>query len=121
MFEVSDASVKEIPDGEYTCYQTMLKVTNTEPVAETMRVQIGPDGMYEPNDGAIQFITFEGHQTKEIGFVSSVYCPVHYYGSLKSTTTGSSRQLEAAQCVQSDTSSVHSRNDNHSGLPLLQL
>lgn len=69
MFETSDISLTEVIDGEYTLYQTMLTLTNTEPVTGTVVLELGRTDNIDIENGT-RFVTLDGHQSKQIAFLT---------------------------------------------------
>ncbi|MFC1538701.1 hypothetical protein ACFL6H_04695 [Candidatus Latescibacterota bacterium] len=79
MFTISDATLTEILDGDFTCYQTTFTITNTETVPGTVWIQLQQPGTTViTQTRATRFIKLEGNQTKEIGVVTET--PPPYIG-----------------------------------------
>jgi len=79
MYTITDFSLTEILDGDYTSYQTTFKITNTEPVPGTVWFQLRQPGGNSMNLGrATRFVKLEGNQTKEIGVITEA--PPPYIG-----------------------------------------
>ncbi|MFC1490504.1 hypothetical protein ACFL6K_04775 [Candidatus Latescibacterota bacterium] len=75
MYTISDATLTEVIDGDYTSYQTAFTITNTEPVPGIVCVQLRLEGDDYTTERGSRFITIEGNQTQEIGFVTETAPP----------------------------------------------
>ncbi len=70
-FTINDIKLTEILEGNYTSYQTTFKITNSEPVAGTVWIQLQQSGTTQiTQTRATRFIKLEGHQSKEIGVIT---------------------------------------------------